>query len=142
MPVPQPLLEIVTLFEGMTEPERREMLVHYAENSTQHEPVDGVQYAVRDVRRDEQCTDTVGIFFRLDDAGFAQFAFSLGPKVQTLTRALVSILARGFSGSPIDDVLATGPEVIDRIVGRTLVRLRSRTVYYMLERMQQAVRAA
>lgn len=134
-------MEIVALLEGMSEPERREMLVHYAEISAQHKPVEGAEYAVRDVRRDEQCTDTVGIFFRLDEDGGAHFAFTLGPKVQTLTRALAAILARGFEGSPVADVLDTGPEIIDRIVGSTLVRLRSRTVYYMLERMQQAVRA-
>lgn len=142
MPAPQALMEIVALLEGMSEPERREMLVHYAESSAQYEPAEGAEYVVRDVRRDEQCTDTVGIFLRLDDAGKVHFAFSLGPKVQTLTRALASILARGFEGSPVTDVLDTGPEIVNRIVGSTLVRLRSRTVYYMLERMQQAVRAA
>ena len=141
MPIPPALAEIVTLFAGMTEPERREMLVHFAESASQYEPVEGEVYAIRDVRRDEQCTDTVGVFFRVGEEGGAHFAFALGPKVQTLTRALASILARGFGGAKIDDVLSTESVVIDRIVGSTLVRLRSRTVYYMLQRMQEAARA-
>ena len=138
--LPEPLAAIVELFTGLSEGERRELLVHYAERSSSHAPQPGEVYELEDVRHDAECTDTVGVHLRRDAAGGCHFRLSLGPEVQTLTRALGSILCEGLAGASPQAVLMVPETVIDQIAGGTLVRLRSRTVYYLLRRMQQAVR--
>ena len=73
------------------------------------------------------------------DQGKVFFNISMGPKVQTLTRALASILCEALKGSTIEQVLAVEDECITQIVGEKLVRLRSQTVYYLIHRMRSAV---
>lgn len=139
MPIPPSLERIATLFESLPERERRELLIHYAGQAPRHAAPRDQHFDVRDVRKDEaRCRDEVGIFVRLNGEGGLQWAFTLGPKVQTLTQALAVILAEGFAGATPGEVIATPPAVIPRLIGSELVRLRSRTVYYILERMQQA----
>lgn len=140
MPLPTRLNELIELFEGLPEAEKRENLISLAATVPSFRPQDGANYAVADVRKDEECTDTVGIFLRVDVDGTAQFAAELGPKVQTLTRALTAILCQGFNGADLPAILATPESVVQRIIGADLVRLRSRTVYYVLNRMKAAIR--
>jgi cysteine desulfuration protein SufE len=136
---PAPLQKLVDLFSGLPESERRELLIHYAAGSSRFAPQEGEAFEIEDLRKDEECTDTVGIHVRLRD-GRCQFWISLGPEVQTLTRALTSVLAEGLSGATPGEIMAVPESVIDRIVGETLVRLRSRTAYYVLRRFKEAVR--
>ena len=68
------------------------------------------------------------------------FAIELGPKIQTLTRAMTTILCRGLNGSLPLEILEMKADFVPRIVGADLVRLRSQTIYYILGRMQTAVR--
>ena len=49
-----------------------------------------------DFRKDEECTDSVGIYLRADESGRLHFRIKLGPQVQTLTRAMSSILCKGL----------------------------------------------
>jgi cysteine desulfuration protein SufE len=58
--------------------------------------------------------------------------------VQTRTRALGVLLCRGLNGSTLEQVLALDGSFVPRVTGTELVRLRSRTVYYVLRRMQEA----
>ena len=136
---PPALAELIEFFEPLSEPERRENLIDLAEGARQHGPKEGVIYTISDVRRDEGCTDTVGIFILLNEQGELQFAVSLGPKVQTLTRAMGTLLCRGLSGCTPAEVLSVPEDFVVQIVGEELVRLRSRTVYYLLSRIKQAV---
>jgi len=103
-------------------------------------PKEGELFDLEDVRKDAECTDTVGIHVRMEDGGRARFAVSLGPKVQTLTRALAVILCRGLGGCTLQEVVETPPDFVPRVIGAELVRLRSQTVYYVLRRMQEAAR--
>lgn len=135
---PPALIELIQLFEHLPEQERRENLVVLAAASKQHEPREGERFDLDDVRKDEECTDTVGIHLRIEADGSAHFAVTLGPKVQTLTRALATILCRGLNGSSLQTVMDVPPDFVPRIVGGELVRLRSRTVYYVLSRMKAA----
>ncbi len=137
---PAALGELITFFESLPEGERRENLIDLAEASTTHAPKQGEKFDLEDVRHDAECTDTVGIHLRLESGGQVHFAISLGPKVQTLTRALTAILCRGLNGSAPEEVLAVPQDFVPRIVGAELVRLRSQTVYYVLGRMKEAVR--
>ncbi len=137
---PGTLPEIVALFDGLGETERRENLIAFAEGAAQWQPSDGERFDFEDIRKDKECTDSVGIFLRSED-GRIHFKVSLGPKVQTLTRALTTILCRGLDSCSLREVIECPPAFIPEIVGAELVQLRSRTVYYVLERMKEAAAA-
>jgi len=137
---PPRLQALVDLFSGLPENERRELLIHYANGSRRHAPRQGEVFDIEEVRKDAECTDTVGIHIRLGDGGRCHFRVTLGPEVQTLTRALTSVLCEGLDGAPAAEVLAVPDHFVDEIAGAELVRLRSRTVHYVFHRMKEAVR--
>ena len=138
---PDALSELITFFESLPEGERRENLIDLAAAAAAHAPKDGEKFNLEDVRHDAECTDTVGVHARLENGSQVHFAISLGPKVQTLTKAMAAILCRGLNGSTLTEVLAVPQDFVPRIVGADLVRLRSQTVYYVLGRMKEAARA-
>ena len=138
---PAALGELITFFESLPEGERRENLIDLAAAVATHAPKDGEKFDLEDVRHDAECTDTVGVHARLEHGDHVHFAISLGPKVQTLTKAMATILCRGLNGSTLSDVLAVPQDFVPRIIGADLVRLRSQTVYYVLGRMKQAAQA-
>ncbi len=140
MAYPPPLQELIEFFEALPEPERRENLIHYADAAKTCARQDGEQFDLEDVRKDEECTDTVGVFLRAEPGDLASFAIELGPKVQTLTKAMTTILCRGLNGMPLKEVLDVPADFVPRIIGAELVRLRSQTVYYVLSRMKTAVK--
>jgi cysteine desulfuration protein SufE len=137
---PEPLNDLIDLFEHLPEQERRENLIVMSDGAAKCGPKEGEQFDLEDVRKDEECTDTVGIFLRVDEGDRAHFAVSLGPKVQTLTKAMTSILCRGLNGAKLQEVLEVPADFVPRIIGAELVRLRSQTVYYVLSRMKTAVK--
>ena len=99
MAYPQPLQEIIDLFSELPETERREMLINYADLAAKCAPLEGETFDLEDVRKDEECTDTVGVFLKATAPDRVSFRISLGPQVQTLTRAMTSILCRGLNGA-------------------------------------------
>ena len=135
---PTALGELIAFFEHLPEAERRENLIDFAAAAAAHAPKEGETFDLEDVRKDAECTDTVGVHVRLEHGDHVHFAISLGPKVQTLTRALTTILCRGLNGSTLREVLDVPQDFVPRIIGAELVRLRSQTVYYVLGRMKQA----
>jgi cysteine desulfuration protein SufE len=135
---PTKLRKIIDFFESLTEDEKRENLLSYANKSKVWEPVPDQDYDLDDIRNDEQCLDTVGIHLKIIQKNVF-FNISMGPKVQTLTRALASILCEALEGASIKQVLALEDECISQIVGEKLVRLRSQTIYYLIQRMRSAV---
>lgn len=139
---PPALQEILDLFDRLPEGERRDLLYSFAQSAAAREPREGETYLVEDERLDPICLDRVGVFLQLDAQGGAHFRVRLGPKVQTLTRALTAILCQALEGLTPAEVAAMDGEFIPRIVGAELMRLRSRTVYYVLDRMKEAARRA
>lgn len=135
---PPPLTELIDFFENLSEPERRENLIDLAEAVQHHAPLPGEIFEVSDVRKDAECTDTVGIYLRMDPERHTQISVTLGPKVQTLTRAMATLLCRGLSGARPEEIRAVPQDFVARIVGQDLVRLRSQTVYYVLSRIKEA----
>jgi len=133
---PPKLDKIIHLFETLPEVERRETLVSYADSAKKQEPRAGEQFDLEDIRRDEECADTVGVYLQVDEQGKAHFRMSLGPEVQTLTRAMSSILCKGLDGATPQEVLDLPSDFVTRIVGAELVRVRSQTTYYILTRMK------
>ena len=137
---PKPLEELIELLEHLPEQERRENLVVMSDSEKKQEPREGETFELEDVRKDEECTDTVGIYLRADETDRAHFAVTLGPQVQTLTKAMTTILCRGLNGTILQEVLDVPADFVPRIIGSELVRLRSQTVYYVLGRMKTAVK--
>ena len=133
---PTKLDQIINLFESLPEDEQRETLVSYADNAKRQEPREGEKFDLVDVRKDEECTDTVGVHLRVDENGKAHIRMTLGPEVQTLTRAMTAILCKGLDGATPQEILALRSDFVTRIVGTELVRVRSQTVYYVLTRIK------
>ena len=133
---PPKLNNIINLFDTLPEVERRETLVSYADSAKKQEPRPGEKFELEDVRKDEECADTVGVYLHVDDQGKAHFRMTLGPEVQTLTRAMTAILCKGLDGATPQEVLDLPSDFVTRIVGEQLVRVRSQTTYYILTRMK------
>src|SRR2546430_14377097 len=81
---PTKLGKIINLFESLPEDERRETLVSYADIAKKQEPRESEKFDLVDVRKDEECTDTVGVYLHVDENGKAHIRMTLGPEVQTL----------------------------------------------------------
>jgi cysteine desulfuration protein SufE len=137
---PPGLQGIIDLFGGLPESERRDMLINYADRAAKCAPAEGEIFDLSDIRKDEECTDTVGIFLKLDVDQKVHFKVSLGPEVQTLTRAMTAILVKGLDGASMEAILEVPADFVPKIVGSELVRLRSQTVYYVLTRLKSAVK--
>ena len=136
MTYPNKLNKIISLFESLPEDERRETLVSYADSAKNREPRQTDKFDLVDVRKDEECTDTVGVYLQVDENGKAHIWMTLGPEVQTLTRSMTAILCKGLDGSTPQEILDLPSDFVTRIVGTELVRLRSQTVYYVLTRIK------
>ena len=129
---------MIDFFEPQSEDERRENLLAYAEQAKKHAPKSGETFDLEDVRKDEECTDTVGVFLRVDAERRAHFRLMLGPQVQTLTRAMTAILCQGLDGATLEEIMELPADFVPKIVGGQLLRIRSQTVYYILTRMKNA----
>ncbi len=136
MNYPPNLAEIVNLFDALSDEEKCENLIAYADSAPRCAPRPGEAFDLEDVRKDEECTDTVGVFLHIDAGRRAQFRISLGPQVQTLTKAMTAILCQGLAGATPEEVMDVPQDFVPKIVGGQLVRLRSQTVYYILTRMK------
>ena len=138
MSCPEKLQEIISVFESLCEEERRENLVNFALGADKWQPAENENFDIEDVRKDEQCIDTVGVHLRIK-AKRAQFRITLGPDVQTLTRAMTNILCCGLDDCEIDEILQLPADFIEKIVGTPLITTRSKTIYYMFHRMKEAL---
>jgi cysteine desulfuration protein SufE len=135
---PSKLQAIIDLFQALPEEEKRENLIAYAEQARKHEPKSGEEFQLEDIRKDEECTDTVGVYLQVGQDRRVRFRVTLGEKVQTLTKAMTSILCRGLDGCTLEEILDLSTDFVPQIVGGHLVRIRSQTVYYVLTRMKSA----
>jgi len=136
MAYPGKLQEIVSLFEHLPDEEKRESLISYSLTAKNAEPKEGEKFDLEDVRKDEECADTVGVFLKMDPKGQAHFRMTLGPQVQTLTKAMTAILCKGLDGVEPKKILELESDFVPKIVGAQLVRLRSQTTYYILSRLK------
>jgi cysteine desulfuration protein SufE len=137
---PEPLTRIICLFEGLSDAEKRESLISYADSASKQAPRSGETFDLEDIRKDEECTDTVGVYLKISPTRACTFRITLGPQVQTLTKAMTSILCKGLDGASPEQILDIPADFVPKIVGADLVRQRSQTVYYILTRMKSASR--
>jgi len=134
------LNQIISLFESLPDLEKREALISYADAASKQGPREGESFDLEDVRKDEECTDTVGVFLKVSAGRSCMFRINLGAQVQTLTRAMTAILCKGLDGLTPEEVLEIPADFVPKIVGADLVRQRSQTVYYILTRMKSVAR--
>jgi len=140
MSYPGRLEAIISLFESLPDPGKRENLIAFSDNAVKWQPAEGETFDLEDVRKDEECTDTVGVFLKVEDGNACHFRINLGPQVQTLTKAMTTILCKGLDGCSPQEILDLPSDFVPRIVGAELVRQRSQTTYYILTRMKSAVK--
>jgi cysteine desulfuration protein SufE len=133
---PPKLQNIIDLFDHLPEVERRETLVAYSDSAPKQAPRPNEKFDLEDIRKDEECADTVGVYLQVDEEGKAHFRMTLGPEVQTLTRAMAAILCKGLDGATPQEILDLPQDFVTRIVGADLVRVRSQTTYYVLSRIK------
>lgn len=133
---PPKLQQIVHFFENLPEEEKRENLIVYSDSVRRFEPAPNEKFDLEDVRKDEECADTVGVFLKVDSEGKSHFRMQLGPQVQTLTKAMTTILCKGLEGVSPKEILDISSDFVPKIVGGELVRARSQTTYYVLSRMK------
>lgn len=133
---PRKLQEIVDFFEGLSPEEKRENLIAYADQAQNYEPSDGEVFDLEDVRKDQECADTVGIYLKVDDKGGLHFKVKMGSHVQTLTKAMGAILCQGLEGIGAQEIMELDQDFVTKIIGVELVRVRSQTVYYVLSRIK------
>src|SRR3954471_14414574 len=117
---PPALTELIEFFEFLPEAERRENLINFSDAAKSCQPKAGETFDLEDVRKDEECTDTVGVFLRVNEEDRVHYAIELGPKVQTLTKAMTAILCRGLEGSTLQEVMAVPADFVPRIIGAEL----------------------
>jgi len=89
----------------------------YADQAPKWHPKDGENFDLEDVRKDEECTDTVGVFLKVDGDERVLFRVILGPQIQTLTKAMTSILCRGLRDATVQEVLDVPADFVPKIVG-------------------------
>lgn len=138
MKTPSKLSDLVSLCESLSDVERRDILISYAQKAPRFAPESGVEYDFCEVRKDVVCTDEVGVFARLVD-GRVSLRVSLGAQVQTLTKALTAILCEVLEGATPEEVLAVDRGFVVAVIGEQMVRARSQTIYYVLDRIQELV---
>lgn len=135
--IPPSIHEILTLFRGVTEAERREILMGLAASAGRWEPGAGEKFDFSEVRQDAECSDAAGVHLRREADGL-RVRISLGPEVQTLTRAMAAAICRGLDGCTAEEILSLPESIVAELAGAELVRQRSRTVYYLLRRVKEA----
>jgi len=64
--LPPSLADIVDFFDALPDDEKRENLIVYADQSSSCGPQASEVFDLEDVRKDEECTDKVGVFLRVD----------------------------------------------------------------------------
>ncbi len=137
--IPRQLQKIIDFYEGLPDDEKREALINEAAQAEQYAPQEGEVFDLQEVRKDNECSDTVGIYVTAINNDTIQFKISLGENVQTLTRALSVILCKGLKDCSAEKITNLPESFVPRIVGSELYRLRSRTIYYTLRRLKEAV---
>ena len=138
--LPPQLQGLAELFESLPEQERRENLVAEARSVSTWFRKPAEKFLVSDDRKDPDCSDRVAIFLGYDDLTKLTIRVELGPNVQTITKALITILCRALSGETPKTILRLPSDSMQRIVGEKLSRTRSRSINYILNRLKDAAR--
>ena len=136
---PAKLKRIVDYFSKLDEQTRRTRLIEYADQADKWLPKEEEPILIEDLRNDDECMDEVGIYI-VDEGEQISFRLYFGDEVQTLTKAMGVILGKGLSETTIEQVQELPSQVVTDIIGQRLVRNRSQTVYYILNRMKSAVK--
>jgi len=81
----------------------------------------------------------VGVFIADDGEGLV-WRMQYGKDVQILTRAIGTILSDGLNHAKPEEVISLPADVIHQIIGQQLFRNRSQSIYYIFNRIKQAMK--
>ena len=137
--LPERLERIASYFEGLDEQSRRERLIAFAGQSEKWLPKPDDEILYKDIRKDEECLDEVGVFITEDNIGLS-WRMQYGKDVQILTRAIGTILSDGLDHAKPEEIISLPADVIHRIIGQQLFRNRSQSIYYIFNRIKQAMK--
>jgi cysteine desulfuration protein SufE len=126
-------------FESLDNSARIAALIGLAQSVGSLEPAPSQQWDFFDVRQDEECLDSLGVYLKKDQ-NTLQLAASVGEETTTLTRAITSVLVLHLNGETSQRILELSGSFVPRLVGENLLRQRRNTAYYPLRRIQEAVR--
>jgi cysteine desulfuration protein SufE len=139
--LPPALDEIVALFSGFSEAQRRDALLACAAAAALHEPAPGERFDLVDERIDPGCVDVVAWHLRREPDGTLRLRVRCGPRTQTLTRAFAALLCRGLDGATPRHVTELCDDIVPCLVGETLLKFRKRSVFRILHRLQELAAA-
>jgi sulfur transfer protein SufE len=128
----------VQQFEALDNSARIQALIGLAQSVGEVDP-NAQSWDFSEVRQDEECLDSLGVFLRKDQTKL-HLGASVGEETTTLTRALTSVLVQHLSGETPERILEVKDSLVPRLVGESLLRQRRNTAYYPLRRIQEAVR--
>jgi cysteine desulfuration protein SufE len=126
-------------FENLDNSARIQALIGLAQAVGSIEPAPNASWDFTEVRQDEECLDSLGVYLKKDHSTL-QLAASVGEETTTLTRALTAVLVQHLSGETPERILEVSGSVVPRLVGENLLRQRRNTAYYPLRRIQEAVK--
>lgn len=126
-------------FETLDNSARIQALIGLAQAVADFEPQPSQNWDFSEVRQDEECLDSLGVYLKKDQDTL-HFAASVGEETTTLTRALTAVLVCHLSGETSQRILELSNSFVPRLVGEGLLRQRRNTAYYPLRRIQEAVR--
>jgi cysteine desulfuration protein SufE len=126
-------------FETLDNSARIQALIGLAQTVSRLGPTPDNTWDFSEVRQDEECLDSLGVFLKKDHH-VLHFAATVGEETTTLTRALTSVLVQHLSGETPERILSLSNQFVPRLVGEQLLRQRRNTAYYPLRRIQEAVK--
>ena len=116
MSYPTKLAEIISLFESLPDAEKRDMLIVFADSAARQAPREGETFDLEDIRKDEAYR--YGRHFLSHPDKSSHFRVTLGPQVQTLTKAMTSILCKGLEGTTPQEMLDVPADFVPRLSER------------------------
>jgi cysteine desulfuration protein SufE len=126
-------------FENLDNSARIQALIGLAQGVDSVEPTPDTLWDFSEVRQDEECLDSLGVYLKKDH-NTLHLAASVGEETTTLTRALTNVLVQHLSGETPERILELSNQFVPRLVGENLLRQRRTTAYYPLRRIQEAVK--
>jgi cysteine desulfuration protein SufE len=137
--IPQTLQNLKDLFSPLDEDERRELLCALAQESKKYRQNYQQTYFAETYHKDPICTDTVGIHLFQTNKNNYSLHVSLGPHVQTLTKAFACILCKTINNLSEKEILELQAEDIHELIGTPLVKQRSQITHYLLNRIKTTI---
>ena len=130
------LNNIIKLFNNISENEKIYLLINYADKYLLYTPLPKEKFDLEDIRKDQECYDEITILLKVNKQQKINLKFKLKSEVQTFTKAIITIFCEAFNNCYIYDILKINDNILNKIIGKDLFRLRTQNLYYILKRIK------